>query len=173
MVPLDKYITPNMLIRTFYDNHCFYKCEYDPKLHISLTGRVIQLNDNQFKTFLGYKKPMSFNVIDENMREVGNNYISVVYIDNVIDETVYNQNSIPSGTISKKEFLRRFATKEEYISYFNSLIKKHEELKDIDTQLNDLIEKLQNNYILIKNHVHTFTKYFQELGSDFRQVNIY
>jgi hypothetical protein len=51
-------------------------------------------------------------------------------------------------------------------------MKKNEDLRDIENTLNDLVEKLQNNYILIKNHVATYAKYFQELSIDFRSVKI-
>jgi hypothetical protein len=174
MVPPSKYITTNMLIRTFYDNHCFFQCEYDDKMMINLNGKVIQSNNNQFQTFLGFKKPMMFNVVDEGMREVGtNSYVKVVYIDNVIDESAYNQTSIVSNAnTAKREVLKRYSNKEEYITNLQSLMRKHEDLKEIDVNLNELVEKLQNNYILIKNHVFTYAKYFQELGTDFKSVNI-
>lgn len=171
MVPQAKYITPNMLNRPFFDNHVFFQCEYDEKILINLNGRVIQSNNNQFQTYLGFKKLMTFNVIDEGQREVSNNYVKVVYIDNVIDETVYNQNNVVTGgSIPKRDVLKRFTTKDEYLTYFQTLCKKNEELREIEPTLNDMIEKLQNNYILIKNHVMTYSKYFQELGTNFRTV---
>jgi hypothetical protein len=168
MVPLAKYITPNMLIRTFYDNHIFFVCEYDDKMYINLNGRVIQLINNLFESFLGFKKKMTFNVIDRCDREVGNFYIDVIYIDNVIDETVYNQNANNPPNVPKKEMLKRYNNKDDYVKYFNNLMKAQDDLKEIEPVLFDLLDKLQNNYILMKNHVATYSKYFQELGSDFR-----
>ena len=35
---------------------------------------------------------------------------------------------------------------------------------------NLLIDKLQNNYILIKNHTTTYSRFFKELGQEFREV---
>src|SRR5689334_5309839 len=69
--PQPKYITPNMLTRNFYDNHTFYQCEYDEKMYINLNARVIEVNkNNQFRTFLGFKQQMNFNIVEESMREV-------------------------------------------------------------------------------------------------------
>jgi hypothetical protein len=172
MVPPAKYITHNMLNRQFYDNHIFYNCEYDEKLMINLSGKVIQSTNNQFHTYLSFKRPMLFNVIDEGIRDVGNNCIKVIYIDNVIDETAYSQSSILMNTSSKRDSLKRMVSKDEYINSFLNIMKKNEDLKEMDGLLNELIEKLQNNYILIKNHVLTYSKYFQELGIEYRNVYI-
>lgn len=168
MVPPAKNIAPNMLIRTFFDNHTFFHCEYDEKMQISLNGRVLQFNNNQFTTFLGYKRIMTFNVLDESMREVSNNYIKVIYIDNVIDETTYNVTS-SHGNFPKKEVLKKCSNMEDYIKYFTNLSKLNADLQEIDSTLDTLIKKLLNNYILIKNHVNTYSKYFQESCSDFKQ----
>lgn len=170
IVPQSKFITPNMLERHFYDNHTFYQCEYDESIYISLSGRVLQLLDNQFKTFLGYSKEMKFNMLDTSKRELDNQSIDVVYIDNVINELAYTTSSSTSKAMSKKDSLKRAKTKEDYLSLSNNLAKKYPELREIEFTLIELIERLQNNYILMKNHVLTFTKYFQELGTEFRQV---
>lgn len=167
LVPQAKYIIPNMLTRSFYDNHTFYQCEFDDKMYVNLNGRVLEIKNNQFLTFLGFKKPLKFNVVDESIREISNSYVKVLYIDNVIDELTYNQSG-QSTVITKKEIIKKYNNKDDYVKYFNNLIKVHDDLKEIEPSLNELIEKLQNNYILIKNHVHTFSKYFQELGGGFR-----
>lgn len=169
MVPLAKYIAPNMLTRSFYDNHTFYQCDYDPKIYINLNGKVLELKNNQFVTFLGFKRTMSFNAIEELMREVLINvHMKVIYIDNVIEEQVYNQNSSASTIVSKKEVIKRYNNKDDYVKYFYNLVKANDELKEVEQALKELIDKLQNNYILIKGHVHTYYKYFQELVNDFR-----
>jgi hypothetical protein len=169
IVPLSKYITPNMLIRSFYDNHTFYQSDYDSRMNVNLNGRVLEFKKDQFQTFLGFKRTMTFNIIEELMREVANNvYMKVIYIDNVIDETVYNQNSSVSSTTSKKDMIRRFSNKDEYVKFFSNLVKSNEELKEVEVNLKELIDKLQNNYILIKGHVHTYYKYYQELVNEFR-----
>lgn len=169
IVPLAKYITPNMLTRSFYDNHTFYQCEYDHKMYINLNGKVLEIKNNSFQTFLGFKRPMVFNIIEELMREVANNsYMKVIYIDNVIDETVYNQNTPNTSQSNKKDVLKRYNNKDDYVKYFNNLIKANEDLKEVDQALNSLIDKLQNNYILIRGHVHTYYKYYQELVSEFK-----
>jgi hypothetical protein len=169
IVPLSKYITPNMLIRSFYDNHTFYQSDYDSRMNVNLNGRVLEFKKDQFQTFLGFKRTMTFNIIEELMREVANNvYMKVIYIDNVIDETVYNQNSSISSTTSKKDMIRRFSNKDEYVKFFSNLVKSNEELKEVEVNLKELIDKLQNNYILIKGHVHTYYKYYQELVNEFR-----
>jgi hypothetical protein len=169
IVPLAKYITPNMLIRNFYDNHVFYQCDYDPKMYVNLNGRVLEFKNNQFQTFLGFKRQMTFNVIEELMREIMNNvYTKVIYIDNVIDETVYNQSSSVTSNLSKKDTMKRYNNKDDYVKYFGNLVRLNDELKEIEYNLKELIDKLQNNYILIKGHVHTYYKYYQELVSEFR-----
>ena len=168
MVPAAKFITPNMLTRTFYDNHTFYECEYDPKYQINLNGKVIEIKNNQFNTYLGFKKAMSFNSIEESFKEFHNSLLKIIYIDNVVDETVYNQNSTSVGSAVKKEILKKFNSREEYVKFFNNLIKTQSDLKDVDIALKELINRLENNYILIKNRVHTYYKYFQELVSDFK-----
>ena len=160
MVPSAKFITPNMLNRTFYDNHTFYECEYDPKYQINLNGKVIEIKNNQFNTYLGFKKPMTFNSIEESFKEFHNSLLKIIYIDNVVDETVYNQNSTSAGSSIKKEILKKFNSREEYVKFFNNLIKTQVDLKDVDIALKELINRLENNYILIKNHVHTYYKYF-------------
>lgn len=167
IVPLAKFITPNMLTRSFYDNHTFYQCEYDENMYINLNGKVLELSENRFVSFLGFKKMMLFNIIDASSREVDQGIVKVVYADNVIDESVYNQGS-HSASISKKEIIKRFSSREEYVKYFSNLTKIHDELREIQVMLTELVEKLQNNYILMKNHVYTYSKYFQELGCDFR-----
>lgn len=168
MVPLAKFITPNMLLRPFYDNHTFYECEYDPNFFINLNGKVIEYKNNQINTFLGFKKPMVFNALEETMREVNNTSIKMISIDNVIDETIYNTNTASVSNAPKKELLKRYNNKEDYVRYFNNLIKANEDLKDIDLYLADLINKLENNYILIRNHVPSYYKYFQEYVNEFK-----
>jgi hypothetical protein len=169
IVPLSKYITPNMLTRSFYDNHTFYQCEYDHKMYINQNGKVLEFKNNSFQTFLGFKRQMVFNIIEELMREVGNNnYLKVIYIDNVIDETVYNQNTTTTNQSNKKDVIKRYNNKDDYVKYFNNLIKANEDLKEVDQALNSLIDKLQNNYILIRGHVHTYYKYYQELVFEFK-----
>ena len=168
MVPSAKFIAPNMLTRAFYDNHIFYECEYDPKYQINLNGKVIEIRNNQFYTYLGFKKQMTFNSIEESFKEIQNSLLKIIYIDNVVDETVYNQNSSAATSAPKKEILKKLNTREEYLKFFNNLLKTNEELKELDISLKELINRLENNYILIKNHVHTYYKYFQELVSDFK-----
>lgn len=169
IVPQAKYIAHNMLVRNFYDNHTFFISDYDEKMYINLNGRVLELKNNQLNTILGFKKQMTFNIVDRFNREVNNTYLEVLYIDNVIDESVYNQNTTSNTTnVTKKEILKRYTTKDDYVRYFFNLIKTQDDLKEIEGALNDLIDKLQNNYILMRNHVHTYSKFFQELGSDFR-----
>jgi hypothetical protein len=173
MVPPSKYITTNMLTRSFYDNHIFFQCEYDDKMMINLNGKVIQSNNNQFQTFLGFKKSMMFNVLEEYQKEFQYGiWVKCVFIDNVIEESAYNQNNVTVGSISKREVLKKYQNKDEYLGCLQVLTKKHDDLREIDGVLNDLTEKLQNNYILIKNHVLTYAKYFQEQSIEFRTVSL-
>ena len=170
-MPLAKFITYNMLTRNFYDNHIFYQCNYDEKIFINLNGRAIELSSaNQFQTYLGFKKNMSFNVIEQMKMELFNDIINIVYIDNVIDETIYTQTTNTTGSLYKKDIIRRCQNKDEYLKSFDSLARKNEELKEIYDVLKELIDKLQNNYILIKNHTTTYSRFFKELGQEFREV---
>jgi len=120
---------------------------------------------------IGFKKSMLFNITDQSLRELSSFSVNITSIDNVIDETTYNeQMNSSSFSISKKDVLRRKETKDDYLTDFEKLSKKNIELSDIYATLSELIDRLQNNYILIKNHITTYSKYFQELGCDFRQV---
>lgn len=181
LVPSAKYLSSNMLTRHFYDNHTFYQCEYDPTLMVSLCGKVMQIqNGCQFNTFLGFKKEMQFNNIDEVNKVVslpgsgsqGSTMIKYVKIDNIIDENSYNPMISHRETVTKgKDILKRFSSKEEYLTYFKLMIKKNPELNEVESLLNDIEEKLKNNYILIKNHVKTYAMYFQQEGVNFRNVS--
>jgi len=120
---------------------------------------------------IGFKKSMLFNITDQSLRELSSFSVNITSIDNVIDETTYNeQMNSSSFSISKKDVLRRKETKDDYLTDFEKLSKKNIELSEIYATLSELIDRLQNNYILIKNHITTYSKYFQELGCDFRQV---
>jgi hypothetical protein len=170
-IPPYKYISQDMLSKNFYENHIFYQSEYNPLLYISLNGRVIEQSQSEdfFQTYIGYKKYMKFNIISKSPRELqlpNMEYppiVTVINIDNVIEENFYNP---PASTMKesmiKKDVLIRYETKEEYISYYNSMLKSNSDFKEIDSQLNIAVKKLQNEYILLKNHVAMYSMYFQE-----------
>lgn len=171
-MPIPKFISLNLLTRNFYDNHIFYQCEYDDKIYINLNGKAIELSTiNQFQTYLGFKKNMTYNVVEQVKMELLTDVVNIVYIDNVIDENYYTQTNTADMSSFKKDVLKRCSNKDDYISAFNSLVRKNDDLKDIEYMLNELCERLQNNYILIKNHTGTYSKFFKELGQEFRQVN--
>jgi len=170
-VPLSKFISADLLTRNFFDNHIFYQCEYADKIYINLNGKAIEFSStNQFQTYLGFNKNMTFNVIEQVKMELLSDVVSIVYIDNVIDEKNYTQNNTADQASQRKDVLKRCANKDEYTSAFSILVRKNEELRDIEQMLNELCERLQKNYILIKNHTGTYSKFFKELGQEFRQV---
>jgi hypothetical protein len=157
-----------MLIRNFYDNHTFYQCEYDPNIFINLNGKVLEFKNKQFVTYLGFRNILNFNVIDEGMRQINNEIqIKVINLDNVIDENFYNQISSGPSTSSKKDNLKRQSNKDDYTKYFSSLIKNNEDLKEVEVVLKELVDKLQNNFILIKGHVETYKLNYQKLVNEF------
>ncbi len=171
MVPIPKFISLNLLTRNFYDNHIFYQCEYEDKVYINLNGKAIELSsNNQFQTFLGFKKNMTFNVIEQVKMELLTDVVSIVFIDNVIDENYYTQSNTNDSSSFKKDIIKRCTNKDEYLYAFNILNRKNDELREIENLLIELCDRLQNNYILIKNHTSTYSKYFKELGQEFRQV---
>jgi len=160
-----------LLTRNFYDNHIFYQCEYEDKVYINLNGKAIELSsNNQFQTFLGFKKNMTFNVIEQVKMELLTDVVSIVFIDNVIDENYYTQSNTNDSSSFKKDIIKRCTNKDEYLYAFNILNRKNDELREIENLLIELCDRLQNNYILIKNHTSTYSKYFKELGQEFRQV---
>lgn len=136
-----------------------------------MNGKAIELSStNHFQTYLGFKKNMTFNVIEQVKMELLSDVASIVYIDNVIDENYYTQTNTSDSLSSKKDIIKRCSSKDEYITTFGNLVRKNEDLKEIDIMLADLCDKLQNNYIFIKNHTATFSRFFKELGQEFRQV---
>eukprot|EP00340_Litonotus_pictus_P001492 CAMPEP_0170527216 /NCGR_PEP_ID=MMETSP0209-20121228/12687_1 /TAXON_ID=665100 ORGANISM="Litonotus pictus, Strain P1" /NCGR_SAMPLE_ID=MMETSP0209 /ASSEMBLY_ACC=CAM_ASM_000301 /LENGTH=73 /DNA_ID=CAMNT_0010817597 /DNA_START=45 /DNA_END=262 /DNA_ORIENTATION=- len=55
-----------MQTKSFYENHTFFQCDYDPNLFVSVNGRVLILEGGSvFKTYIGFKKDMAFNIIEE------------------------------------------------------------------------------------------------------------
>lgn len=177
LVPSFKYVTQNMLNKSFFENHTFYQCEYDSSLFISLQGKVLKFENNAFKTYLGHKKEMVFNVVEELYKEVNiqgltiNPTIKAMSIDNVIDESCYNTTNINVNNNFKKEAFVRFNTKEEYKNFYKNYFKSNPtEYKEIETALNELAEKLINNYILIKNYVPVYAMHFQQESNPFKKL---
>ena len=126
---------------------------------------------NQFQTYLGFKKNMTFNIVEQVKMELLNDNANVVFIDNVIDENLFTLSTNSDSGSLRRDIIKRCADKDEYVRAFNSLVNKNDELKIINDLLTELSDKLQNNYILIKNHTSTYSKFFKELGQNFRQVN--
>ena len=170
LVPPAKYITQNMFILSFYENHIFFQCDYDPSLFISLSGKVIQQNPSEeyFQTYIGYKKHMRFNVLGKSYRELpftgvdSPPTIAAINIDNVIDENCYNppNTSMKESTI-KRDVLTRYETKEEYLNFYKQLL-NNQDYKEVDNYLTSTIKRMMNDYILIKNHIQTYLMYFLE-----------
>ncbi len=170
-VPPSKYISQTMLIKAFYENHIFFQSDYESSLFVSLTGKVIQQNPTEefFSTYIGFKKYMKFNVSGKVAREIpfpGVDHfpiIQAINIDNVIDENCYNppNSSMKESTI-KREVLTKYDTKDEYLSFYKQYLANNNDFKEVDTLLNSTIKKLMNDYILIKNHIPTYSMYFQE-----------
>ena len=176
-IPSSKYLIPSMLNKHFFENHTFYQCDYHPTLFISLHGRVLEHSQTLFKSYIGFKKDMSFNIVEELYREVSisgvssNPTIKVIYIDNVVDETCYNE-SLPQSTGQKKEILNRYNSKEEYLAFFKTYCKeKPTEGGYIESQLREISDKMINNYIFIKNHVETYAMHFQQEFSAIKSVS--
>ncbi len=113
---------------------------------------------------------MAFNVVEQVKMELLSDVVNIVYIDNVIDENYFTQTNLNESATFKKDVLKRCVSKEDYVSAFGSLVRKNEELREVEQMLSELCERLQNNYILIKNHTGTYSKFFKELGQEFRHV---
>ncbi len=88
--------------------------------------------------------------------------VSIVFIDNVIDENYYTQSNTNDSSSFKKDIIKRCTNKDEYLYAFNILNRKNDELREIENLLIELCDRLQNKYILIKNHTSTYSKYFKE-----------
>ena len=119
---------------------------------------------------------MHFNVIEELYQEVScpgvssSPTIKVIYIDNVVDESCYNP-TIQSNT-AKKETLNRCQTKDEYLNFFRKKLKEnYSDLKVVESSLNEITDKMINNFILIKNHVETYSMHFMKEYNPIKLVN--
>ena len=112
LVPPSKCITANMLTAQFYENHCFYQCEYDERTYLNLQGKVLELYNNTFQTHLGFNKMMYFNIIDESIMETLPN-VQITHINNIIDESMYQTVISSTTSIYKKEMFRKCTSKEE------------------------------------------------------------
>lgn len=175
LIPSAKYVSTQN--KNFYENHTFYQSEYEPNYLVSLQGKVLEHKDTAFYTYLGFKKDMVFNIEQELYRDVNIQGVSssptikIIFIDNVIDETSYNSTVNPNSNANKKDSLNRLNTKDEYLSYLKSYMIANPGFKEIDIILNEVTDKMINNYILIKNHVQTYAMYFQQEFNSLKQVS--
>ena len=180
LIPSSRYLSPNMITRNFYENHMFFSCEYDRSLMVSLSGKVMEVISNStLGTYLGFRKSMQFNIVEELDRCInipGNNNsnsVRIVHIDNIIDEDSYNPMISSSIQAPKnKDALKQCSSSDEYIEYYHQMSKKNYEFQEVEIILNELITKLKNNYILIKNHVQAYAMYFHQDGVNFRDVSM-
>jgi hypothetical protein len=53
LVPPAKSIMQNYLTKNFYESHLFFQSEFDEKNYVDLHGKVLELNNNTFHTFIG------------------------------------------------------------------------------------------------------------------------
>ena len=56
LVPPAKSIMQNYLTRYFYESHLFFQCEFEEKNYVDLHGKVLELNNNTFSTYMGKNK---------------------------------------------------------------------------------------------------------------------
>lgn len=174
LIPSAKYVSTQN--KNFYESHTFYQSEYEPNYLISLQGKVLEHKDKAFHTYLGFKKEMVFNVEDELYRGVniqgvsGNPTVKTIYIDNVIDENSYNSSVSSTLTKNKNDSFNRLNTKDEYLTYFKNCVKMNPSMKEVEVMLNEITDKMINNYILIKNHIQTYAMHFQQEFNPLKQV---
>ena len=121
LVPPSKSIMQSMLNRNFYEGHLFFQCEFEEKNYIDLHGKVLELNNNTFQSYIGnkyqsskgYKKLMNFNIIDQNFMESMGSHVQVIHVDNIVDESLYQTTVMTSQSMIKKEQLRKCHSKDE------------------------------------------------------------
>ena len=53
LVPPAKSIMQTYLTRSFYESHLFFQSEYDEKTYVDLHGKVLELSNNTFQTYIG------------------------------------------------------------------------------------------------------------------------
>lgn len=123
LVPPPKSIVQSYLNRNFYEGHLFFQSEYDEKTYIDLHGKVLELTNNTFQTYMGksllnigYKKIMNFNIIDQTFMESLGPHVQVIHVDNIIDENLHQTTVITSASMIKREQLRKCYSKDEYYS---------------------------------------------------------
>lgn len=181
-LPPYKYLSPNMLNKGFYENHIYCRSEYNPSLLISLNGKVLSHNqsDESLQTFIGFKKPLKFGLFGEVQREVNvvgsssAQLITVINIDNVIDENSYNSNISKGGKDKNQgDKLIKMSTKEEYLAYYKSL-QTSSEFREVEIRLQESTKRLINDYILMKGHESSYGQlHFQEEIRPIEQVIFY
>ena len=58
--------------KSFYYNHIFKKSEFDSNLYTNFFGRVLKsISEKTFDTYLGWKKKMTLNIVEQNTNEDG------------------------------------------------------------------------------------------------------
>lgn len=181
--PPCKYLTPNMLTKTFFESHICCKSKYNSNLIVSLNGKVLSVNNSEksMQSFLGFKKNLKFFILSEGSRDVsiagssGSQTINVIVIDNVIDDGGYT-----IGTTVKVEKdanqenkLIRYYTKEDYLDRYRGLLAASNEFTEVDIRLQEATKRLLNDYMLVSGYEGLYGQlHFQEEVRPIEQVRL-
>ena len=148
-IPLKKFITDTMLTENFYSNHIFYVSKYDDSMYINLNGKVLKYQHPKFTSVLGWKKKIEFQIKDQ----FNTSYdLSCIAIDNVCDETGYNETGGMSTVTKTGDSIKKCPSMEEYIKHYSNIEKVNFEYGDAVSKLNHFVDLMQNNYIFMKGH---------------------
>ena len=157
-----RFFAPNKLLyakdslndKSFYYNHIFKRSEFDSDLFTNFNGKVLKrIEDNTYKTYLGWTYDKTIRIIEESMNSDGINFFQTdsVCTDENQDVLKYSyKQSIP---------LKKCETPNEYIKYYSKY--QNEEYNDFKRgmeSMNSFLFYILNNCTLIKGYEENFAK---------------
>ena len=144
--------------KSFYYHHIFQKSNFNPTLFTNFYGKVLKLvNGKVFKTYLGWTRDMTINIIEE-----GYNEDSLFFYQT---DGICIEKDAEYSKIKDKDSLpiERCSNSSEYLSYYSKYnIPKYSNLQKGIQSMDSFIFALKNNYLLIKGHEEYYSKIFRK-----------
>ena len=153
--PKKSLLIENMLTRSFYFNHIFYKSAYDENLYINLNGKVLKYEHPKFKSYLGWKKEMILTIKESNKML---NDIQCFQLDNVCDDINYTESKITTN----KTILQKKNNMKEYIEYSKTLVNNNDSYTKALERLKKFTKEMKNNYMFMKGYEENYSKIFKD-----------
>ena len=150
--------------KSFYYNHIFQKSKFDPSLYTNFYGKVFKLiNEKTFKSYLGWKKEMTINIIESSYNE---DNLFFFQIDGICDEQASDTKIVKSDKITID--VKRCLNSSEYLIYYSQFDSPlYNNFQKGIKSMNSFIVSLKNNYLLIKGHEGYFSQIFNDKISKF------